>query len=164
MIHLCFADSSNRFKIGTILSMQLFGFFLSSHSHMTITVQPSSISSLFFLSSRSMFLRNLSFQNSVLDFGKGRLQYGHLCQKHPLMKIATFLPGYAISGLPGAFFQFKRYPGWPDSLSILRRISSGFVSFPLLDLMTLDTVSLVAFGIYDVVSITSGCYTVSLFG
>ena len=69
------------------------GFLRSSHSHTVITVQPMDSNSLVFLRSLSTFLSNFSCQNSVFDFGRGRLQEGHLCQKHPLTKIATFRLG-----------------------------------------------------------------------
>ncbi len=47
-----------------------------------------------------------------------------------------------MSGLPGTFFQLRRYPGSPDSRRALRNVTSGPVSFPLLDLMTFVVVSL----------------------
>ena len=96
-----------------------------SHSHTVMTVHPDDSSSSVFLLSRSTFLSNFCCQKSALFFGTGRLHLGHLCQKQPLTKIATLLPGYAMSGLPVAFFQLRRYPGKPDSRRDCLRIFSG---------------------------------------
>lgn len=77
----------------TILSMTPSSPFLTSHSHTVTTVQPIDSRASVSLRSRSTFLSNFSCQNSRLCSGSGRLQWGHLCQKHPLTNIATFLPG-----------------------------------------------------------------------
>ena len=99
---------------------------------MTTTVHPDSSRSLRFLASLSTFLLNFSSQYSTWDFGSGMSQMGQRCQKHPLTNMASLCPGYAMSGLPGDFFQFSLYPGYPISLSMRWTFISGPVFFPLL--------------------------------
>jgi hypothetical protein len=62
------------------------------------------------------------------------------------MKIANFLLGKAISGRPGAFFQFMRYPLMPTDHKAFLKMSSGFVFFALLALITIDVDSLFGIG------------------
>ena len=82
-----------------------------SHSQMTMTVHPMASNASAFSLSRWTFRSNFSRQKSVCDFGRGRLHLGQRCQKQPFTNIAILRPGYAMSGLPGTFFQFRRYPG-----------------------------------------------------
>ena len=111
------------------------GSFFSSHVQMMTTFHPSDLRSDTFLASLSTFLSSFGHQYSALCFGMGRLHFGHLCQKHPFINTAHFFLGSHMSGFPGAFFQFRRYPGYPASRRALRTISSGEVPLDLLDFM-----------------------------
>ena len=120
-------------------------FFLSWHSQITWTVQPSSSNAARLRSSRSTLRSNFTTQYSTLLFGMLGLQCGHLCQKHPLTNSATFLPGHATSGCPGTF-HCSRYPVRPAARRRSRTRSSGFVLLRLLPFMDLRTASFEAGG------------------
>lgn len=87
-----------------------------------------------------MFLANFLCQKAELVLGRDRLHVGHLCQKQPWTKTATFERAYTMSGLPGRLLE----------TSFLRRslasVSSGIVPDALLDLIEFVTDLDEAFG------------------
>ena len=98
-----------------------------SHSHMIMTLQPSSRRAFRFAQSRSTFLWNLSRQNDVRVMGVVvRRHPSCRCQKQPWTKITFLRPGKQMSGVPGRVRRCsrKRYPRrWRSCLTV----SSGKV-------------------------------------
>jgi hypothetical protein len=69
------------------------------------------------------------------------LQCGHLCQKQPLIKTATFFAAKTISGLPGIVDKCSLYPLIPIAKRPRLTAISGFVFFCLIALIMPDIFS-----------------------
>ena len=122
---------------------------LTSHSQITMTLQPSLRRSAWLRASRTTFLRNLFSQYSTFVFGLDAiLQEGWRCQKHPCTKITDRYFGKTMSGQPGRSFRWRRKRN-PSPWAMRRTASSGFVSRLLIrDIISLrflrSTVSVIA--------------------
>lgn len=103
----------------------------ASHSQIVTACQPSASRYLSEASSRSLFFRNFSFQNSDLDEGIFPIWHpSWWCQKQPLMKMAIRRLGSTMSGVPGRSRRCNRNRT-PELWSNFRTMISGFVSLPL---------------------------------
>lgn len=81
----------------------------SSHSHTTITFHPSSVRSLWFFESRSIFPPIFFFQNSALFFGHTKYrQPSCACQKQSFTKITVLTCGNKSSVKPAQTARYGR--------------------------------------------------------
>lgn len=117
-------------QLRTVVTKSSVPYSLREHSQTVATLQPASIRDWRDRSSRSIFLANLSAQNSGLVEGLVAFgQPGCRCQKHPCTKTTAPNFGNTRSGLPGRSFRWIRYRS-PAACSALRSLSSGRVFRP----------------------------------
>jgi hypothetical protein len=99
-----------------------------SHSHTTITRQPSPMSMAWFFWSRCTVLSNFGSQYSRRVAGVDALEHpGWRCQKQPWINMTVRYLGKTISGLPGRSLRCSRNRN-PSPWSKDRTFFSGVVS------------------------------------
>jgi hypothetical protein len=118
---------------------------MMSHSHNSIADQPDRCSDARMRRSRLLLALNLAFQKVECVFGTAEC-LGQPCQKQPCTRIATRLPGNAMSARPAGVRQLSRYPVQPAFLRATRASVSGRVSRPRFPCMVRRTAGESGFG------------------